>query len=169
MASSIRDLHATMENTMRIFLFNYQFAVCTKSKTLISNAITHDITRQLRPDCPSPVLNTQGTDTPETNTEETQRQFRIGMESFRRVLSTAKVKVHEIVIDPIERRGSALSEHVMNVEGYQPTSLEFCWYVDFTEDGKKISRVVEFHDVSTTSRMIKACSEIMPEDVLTGD
>ncbi|KAI2619477.1 hypothetical protein GGS26DRAFT_572344 [Hypomontagnella submonticulosa] len=56
---------------------------------------------------------------------------------------------------PANRKASARTEHWTKIADCEPTSLEICWFVDFTDNGTKISRVVEFIDMAVATRMIE--------------
>ncbi|KAL7624149.1 hypothetical protein AAE478_005706 [Parahypoxylon ruwenzoriense] len=75
------------------------------------------------------------------------------------LMEEARVKVLESVIDPATRQASACTEHWTKLMGHKPTPLEISWFVNFTNGGKDISRVVEVIDTSIASKIIGIAAE----------
>ncbi|KAI1650980.1 uncharacterized protein F4817DRAFT_215347 [Daldinia loculata] len=149
MASSTDELRAVMESTLTRFLENSTLAVRNKDASLFSALLSPECLRYLKP-----VTFIKAY--PFIKAEETNAEYEARMVPEIAAMEESRVKIIEIVIDPIKRQGSAHVEHWTKVVGREPIALEICWYVDFTEDGKKISRIVEFIDTAASAKIIEA-------------
>ncbi|KAG4222789.1 hypothetical protein PC116_g28738 [Phytophthora cactorum] len=147
--ASTDELRAVMESTLTRFLENSTLAVKNKDTSLFSALLSPDCLRYLKP-------TTFVKSYPFIKAVETNAEYEARMVPEIAAMEEAKVKIIEIVIDPIKRHGSAHVEHWTKITGREPIALEICWYVDFTEDGKKISRIVEFIDTAASSKIIES-------------
>ncbi|KAI6087148.1 hypothetical protein F4821DRAFT_237145 [Hypoxylon rubiginosum] len=154
MASSVSELRAAMEATLTAFLENHSVAVRTKDASVLSALLSPECTRHLHP---APYVTAY----PFIKAVETNAEYEARMASELGVMEEAHLEILNIVVDPARRKASAHTEFRVKVAGREdPISSEFCWYLDFTEDGTKISRVVEFIDSATSALMIE---EMMKE------
>ncbi|KAI1378048.1 hypothetical protein F4677DRAFT_414296 [Hypoxylon crocopeplum] len=148
MESSTNDLRTTMENTVKEFLSSPAAAVRAKESSLLSTTLSTDCTRQLKP---ASFVNTYPfIKAVETNTEHDAR-----MAPALMTMEESRVEIQEIVIDHVRRKASVHAEHWTKIVGCEPNALEICWYMSLTEDGKKISRVVEFIDTAAATRRLQ--------------
>ncbi|KAI8962614.1 hypothetical protein F5Y11DRAFT_182223 [Daldinia sp. FL1419] len=149
MASSIEDLRAVMESTLTKYFENSTLAAQTKDVSLISAVLTPDCLRYLKPAAYAESY-------PSIKAVETNVEYEARMALEFAVLEESTASILEIVIDPVKRKGSAHVEHTAKVIGRDPVVLEICWYVDFTEDGKNISRMVKFIDTAAGSKVMES-------------
>lgn len=71
------------------------------------------------------------------------------------VLEESRVKILDSVVDAATRKASARVELWTKYARSEPSTMEICWYLDFTDDGKKVSRVVEFIDTAVSSNVLE--------------
>ncbi|KAI0472911.1 hypothetical protein GGR56DRAFT_589201 [Xylariaceae sp. FL0804] len=147
MSPSTDDLRSVMEDTLRTFLDCFESAVRNHDVSLLSAVLSPECTRHLKPAsflAAYPFIKAV-----ETNSEyETRMVHEIG------AMEEARANVLELVIDTAKRRGSAHAEHTTRMPGQPPLTIEMSWYVDFTADGEKITRIVEFIDSVVSSKML---------------
>ncbi|KAI1105756.1 hypothetical protein F4804DRAFT_303433 [Jackrogersella minutella] len=148
MAPSTAELYAVMEATLMEFLENYLIAVRTKDVSSLSATLTPECTRHLKP-------ANFVTAYPFIKAVETNADYEARMAPELALMEDTHHKVLNYVVDPVRRTASAYSEHWTKLANQEPTSIEICWYVDFTEDGSKISRIVEFIDTAAATRMVE--------------
>lgn len=147
MASSNENLHATMESTFKAFLECYPQSVRAKDPSLLLTMLAPECVRYLKPES---FLAKH----PFVKASETNAEYEAHMAPEIVLMEEARGKILDIVVDPAKRKLSARVEHWIKLIGKdQPSTLEICWFVDLTEDGKKISRIVEFIDTYVATKM----------------
>ncbi|KAJ8120047.1 hypothetical protein ONZ43_g3143 [Nemania bipapillata] len=148
MASSLaEDLRATIESTATQFLKSTARALAAKDPSLFFAVLTPECAHHLRPLAfitANPFLKAV-----KSNEEQAAQ-----MASALATMEHTRVGIKELVIDPITRKASVLAEHHTKVVGAETNVLEVTWFLDFTEDGKRISRVTEFIDTATAAKRI---------------
>ncbi|KAI2627377.1 hypothetical protein GGS26DRAFT_561568 [Hypomontagnella submonticulosa] len=152
MEASLDDIRAAMESTISEFLEGSGMAIASKDASLLSTALTPDCSRHLRPN--DFVARYPFVKAVESNTEHDAR-----MVSAIKTMEETRVNIIETIIDPARRKASIYSEHWTKIVGCEANALEICWFLDFTEDGKKISRVIEFIDTASATRRIEAMTK----------
>ncbi|KAI1472588.1 uncharacterized protein F4812DRAFT_18365 [Daldinia caldariorum] len=145
--ASTDELRAVMESTLTKFFENSTLAVKNKDTSLYSALLSPDCRRYMRP---ASFVKSY----PFIKAVETNAEYEARMAPEIAATDESRVKIIEMVIDPIKRHGSAHVQHWSKIKGREPIAMEMCWYVDFTEDGKKISRIVEFLDTAASSKLI---------------
>ncbi|KAI2638021.1 hypothetical protein GGS26DRAFT_438160 [Hypomontagnella submonticulosa] len=148
MSNSMGDLRATIESTLAAFFESYTLAARHKDASLISTTLSTDCKRYLKPSSFTAAY-------PFVKAVETNAEYEARMRPEIATLEEARFKILESVIDPAKRKASASTECWLKMAGTDPTTMEICWYLDFTDDGKKISRVVEFIDTATSAKVIE--------------
>ncbi|KAJ2975938.1 hypothetical protein NUW58_g8217 [Xylaria curta] len=148
MASSTTDLRATIEATVTQFLNGPEEALAANDASVSLATLTADCEHHLRPAAfitTNPFLKAV-----KSNEEQ--------MALLETVLATTEefrwVGIRELVIDLEKQKASVLAEHHTKVMGAEANTLEVTWFLDLTEDGKRISRVSEFIDTATADRRI---------------
>ncbi|KAI1780879.1 hypothetical protein F4818DRAFT_397126 [Hypoxylon cercidicola] len=152
MASSADDLRPMMESTLVEFFNCYPRSVRNKDPSLLSTTLTEECARYLKPDS---FLAKH----PFVKAVETNAEYEAHMAPEIMMMEEVRFKILDSVVDPLKRKASARVEHWTKLAGRKPTILEMCWFVDFTEDGRKISRIIEFIDTSIASKMIEELAE----------
>ncbi|OTB02043.1 hypothetical protein M426DRAFT_25056 [Hypoxylon sp. CI-4A] len=148
MSSSTEELRIAMETTLTTFLENYHIAVRDKNASLLSAVLSPDCTRHLKP---SSFVDAY----PFIKGAETNAEYKARMTPEIALMEETRAKILESAVDPANRTASARAEHWTKIANREPTTLEICWFLDFTDDGTKISRVVEFIDTAVATRMIE--------------
>ncbi|XXG97314.1 hypothetical protein Hte_003610 [Hypoxylon texense] len=91
---------------------------------------------------------------------ETNAEYEAHMASEIAIMEEGRLKILDKVADPFRRKASARVEHWTKLDGSElATILEIGWFVDFTDDGRKISRIIEFIDTSVASKTIGELAE----------
>ncbi|KAI4870537.1 hypothetical protein F4820DRAFT_402543 [Hypoxylon rubiginosum] len=153
MASSADDLRSIMESTLVEFFDSYPRSVRNKDPSLLSATLTEECARSLKPDS---FLAKH----PYVKAVETNAEYEAHMAPEISIMEEVRFKILDRVVDPLKRKASSRVEHWTKLAGRkQPTILEICWFVDFTEDGRRISRIVEFIDTSVASKIIEELAE----------
>ncbi|OTB01030.1 hypothetical protein M426DRAFT_323812 [Hypoxylon sp. CI-4A] len=71
------------------------------------------------------------------------------------IMEEAGYKVLDsILIDTTAKRASFRVELWAKINNRERSTVEVCWFLDFTDDGKKIKRATEFVDTFVSSKMI---------------
>ncbi|KAI0384954.1 hypothetical protein F5Y04DRAFT_202130 [Hypomontagnella monticulosa] len=151
------DLHATIESTVAAFFEGYALAARDKNASLISTTLSADCKRYLKPSSFTAAY-------PFIKAVETNAEYEARMGPEIATMEETRFKVLESVIDPAKRKASASTEYWLKIAGSAPTTMEICWYFDFTDDGKKISRIVEFIDTATSVKVIEDIIKQMKKD-----
>ncbi|KAI1391908.1 uncharacterized protein F4822DRAFT_388865 [Hypoxylon trugodes] len=146
--ASLNDLHTTLETTLKAFFNDYTVALREKDVTRISASLTPDCKRLLKP-AYFPVAY------PFVKAEESNAEYEARMKGELSIMESTSAEIHEITIDPIKRKGSAYVTHINKLRGKDTGNIDICWYFDFSDDGKKISRIVEFIDTAVSEKMIE--------------
>ena len=147
MAPSTEELRTAMETTLKTFLENYHVAVRDKNISILSDVLSPDCKRYLKP---SGFVEAHSF----MKAVETNAEYEARMMPEFGTMEETRVKILESVIDPVNRKASARAEHWTKIVNNEPTTLEVCWWLDFTDDGTKVSRVVEFIDTAVATQMI---------------
>ncbi|KAI1747158.1 hypothetical protein F4782DRAFT_535683 [Xylaria castorea] len=147
MASSTEDLRATIESTVTLFLTSPTRALAAKDPSLFLETVTAACAHHLRP-------LAFVTANPSLKAVKSNEEHKALMVSALPTMEDTQVEIKELVIDTVKRKASVLAEHRTKIVGVEANVLEVAWFLDFTEDGKRISRVTEFIDTATAARRI---------------
>lgn len=142
-------LAETMEKTTRAFLQDYVDASKGKNMDLISAHLTDDCRRYVGP---GPFLRSKGA--PE--------DFSMGNAEYQQEFNDMSLyefdehRVYHLVIDAPNLKAAARSEifarfYADNVTG----SRNFCWFLDFNEDGTKIRKCFQQVDTEEANNWMK--------------
>lgn len=134
MAASEENIRTEMQATLKSFLENYDTAVEKQDTCYLSAKLTADCERRL---APTSYLATFSA----AKAAETNGEYEARMKGEIAVMEATRHKVLSLVVDPVERKGSAHAEHWTKVQGHEGITLEICWFVDFTPDGRAISKM----------------------------
>ncbi|KAI0837449.1 hypothetical protein F5Y06DRAFT_297778 [Hypoxylon sp. FL0890] len=146
--SSTDDLRSTMESTLLALLETQAISPSNRDASRIVALLTPECNWFVKPE--SFIAKYPFIKSPRTVAdEETHLAREIA------VLEESRVKVLDRVVDAVARKASVRVEHWTKYVGNEPSTMEICWYLDFTDDGKRISRVIEFIDTSVSSKVLK--------------
>ncbi|TGJ80816.1 hypothetical protein E0Z10_g7960 [Xylaria hypoxylon] len=148
MASSTEDLRATIESTVTQFLSGPARALAANDASVYLAALTEDCEHHLRP------LAFVAANPPLKSVKSNEEQKAQLEAAFVTTEEFKHVNIRELVIDLEKRKASVLAEHHTKIIGAEANTLEITWFFDFTEDGKRISRVSEFIDTATAEKRL---------------
>ncbi|KAI1157337.1 hypothetical protein F5B18DRAFT_666040 [Nemania serpens] len=148
MVSSAEDLRATIESTAIQFLNSPAQALAANDPSPFLATLTAECVHHLRP-------ISFITANPFLKAVKSNEEQKAQMGSALATMEYTRVELKELVIDATNRKASVLAEHCTKIVGVEANILEIAWFLDFTEDGKQISRVTEFIDTATAARRIK--------------
>ncbi|KAI0449314.1 hypothetical protein F5B21DRAFT_494637 [Xylaria acuta] len=144
------DFRSVLQRTIDTFLENNMLALKNKDISLFSIALSEDCVRMYRP--LSLIRRYPQFFKPELKNADYEAQMKIEMQTMREVSQ----KITRTVIDTAQRRASIHSEQtVVTFDGHSENIVEVIWDLDFTEDGTKISRVLEIVDTYESTRIIE--------------
>ncbi|GAP82528.1 hypothetical protein SAMD00023353_0100750 [Rosellinia necatrix] len=144
------DLRATLQRTINTFLENNMLAVKGKDVSLFSVALSEECVRMYRPH--SVVRRYPQFFKSELRNADYEAQMKIELLSMRDVSQN----ITRTVIDTAQRRATLWSEQtVITGDGETKNTIEVVFDLDFTEDGTKISRILEFIDTYESTRVIE--------------
>ncbi|OTA55206.1 hypothetical protein K449DRAFT_388215 [Hypoxylon sp. EC38] len=145
---STDDLRSTMESTLLALLETQAISPSNRDASRIVALMTPECKWFIKPD--SFIAKYPFIKSPRTVAdEETHLAREIA------ALEESRVKVIDSVVDAATRKASARVEHWTKYTGSEPSTMEICWYLDFTDDGKKVLRVVEFIDTAVSSKVLE--------------
>ncbi|KAI0545343.1 hypothetical protein F4679DRAFT_588648 [Xylaria curta] len=147
MASSIEELRVTMESTVTHFLDSPAQALAAQDSSLYLATLTEECTHYLRP------LQSVASN-PLLKAVKSNEEYKALMESALPTIEDTRVEIKEFVIDPLKQKASVLAEHCTKIVSVEANIMEITWFLDFTEDGNRISRVVEFIDTAIATKRI---------------
>ncbi|KAI1117641.1 hypothetical protein F5Y14DRAFT_319355 [Nemania sp. NC0429] len=148
MATSAENLRAAIESTAIQFLNSPAQALAAKDSSVFLATLTADCAHHLRPlsfIAANPFLKA-------VKSNDEQKAM---MESALATMESTRAELKELVIDTTNRKASVLAEHYTKIVGVEANILEVTWFLDFTEDGKRVSRVTEFIDTATAAKRIR--------------
>ncbi|KAI1411247.1 hypothetical protein F5Y13DRAFT_64567 [Hypoxylon sp. FL1857] len=146
--SSTDNLRSTMESTLLALLDTQSISATNKDASRIVALMTPDCKWFIKPD--SFIAKYPFIKSPRTVADE---EAHLAREIS--VLDESRIKVLDSVVDAATRKASVHVELWAKYAGSEPSTMEMCWYFDFTDDGKKVSRVIEFIDTSASEKMLE--------------
>ncbi|KAI1214491.1 uncharacterized protein F4807DRAFT_130018 [Annulohypoxylon truncatum] len=146
MSSSTDDPRSVMESTLLTFLGHQAINRDVDPEVPVS-LTTPECLWYIKPD--SFIAKYPFVDSVKTSAEQKEH---MGQES--KIIEESRNKILACTIDAVKRKGSAHVEHWTKFVGGEPSIMEICWFVDFTDDGKKISKVVKFIDTAEGAKTI---------------
>ena len=76
-------------------------------------------------------------------------------------MEDGKCKTLSITIDTVKRMVVVRVEHPCKLPGKDWIIVEFCWILDFSEDGSEINKVVEFADSAQLANFMQQAAGLM--------
>ncbi|KAI1136824.1 hypothetical protein F5Y05DRAFT_105097 [Hypoxylon sp. FL0543] len=146
--SSTDDLRSTIESTLLALLKTQAISSSNRDASRIAALLTPDCKWFIKPE--SFISRYPFIKSPRTVADEEEHLAR-----EISVLDESRVNILDSVVDAAARKASARTELWTKYAGNEPSTMEICWYFDFTDDGKKVSRVVEFIDTSASSKVLE--------------
>ncbi|KAI0884962.1 uncharacterized protein GGS22DRAFT_200062 [Annulohypoxylon maeteangense] len=147
MSSPTDDLRSIMESTLLTFL-GHQALNRNVDPSVPASMTTSECLWYIKPD--SFMTKYPFVDGVKTSAEQKEH---MGQEI--KIMEESRNKILDSTIDAVARKGSAHVEHWTKFDGSKPSIMEICWFVNFTDDGKKISKVVKFIDTAEGSKTIE--------------
>jgi hypothetical protein len=147
MATSADNLRATMEATMIGFIDSHTAAVKHKDQAALSSYLTADCTRHLRPATFPATYNF-------IKAVETNAEYEARMTQEMAAMDDTRATILTSTIDTVARKGSVHSEHWTKI-GATEFTMEICWFLDFSADGTRVCKIVEFVDTLTSAKMVE--------------
>ncbi|TRX93637.1 hypothetical protein FHL15_005609 [Xylaria flabelliformis] len=147
MASLTEGLRSTIESIATQFLTGPSRAVEAKDPSLCLAVVTAECPHHLRP-------LAFATANPLLKAVKSNEEHKALMESALSTMEETRAEIKELVIDTVKRKASVLAEHCTKIIGVEANILEVTWFLDFTENGKQVSRVTVFIDTATATRRV---------------
>ena len=161
MASSNATLRAVIKATVDDFLQSYEDARATGDTKQISRTLTPDCMRHLVPDSLERVIGLPAQILRGQNVEDYEK--RIGPE-LEVQDQPARVETSNLCID-VDLKGVAFrAVHHMSLRGNGPFSIEICWFLDFNDDGSKVTGITQFVDSAESARCLELMKGIIEEE-----
>jgi hypothetical protein len=144
------DLRSVLQGTIDAFLENNMLAVKWKDTSLLSAVLSEDCVRMYRP--LSFLRRYPQFFKAEISNADYEAQMEIELQTMREVAQN----ITRTVIDATQRRASIWTEQtVVTGDGQSKNVVEVVWDLDFTEDGTRISQILEFIDTYESTKVIE--------------
>lgn len=144
------DIRSTIQQTINSFVENNTLAVKKKDTSLLSVALSEDCIRMYRP------LSILRRYPQFFKAELKNADFEAQMKIELLTMEDASQNVTRTVIDADERKATIWSEQtVVTNNGQSVNTIEVVFDFDFTEDGTKITRIMEFIDTYESTKVIE--------------
>ncbi|KAI1457869.1 hypothetical protein F4805DRAFT_457313 [Annulohypoxylon moriforme] len=147
MSSSQDDLHSIMESTLLTFL-EHQALNRNTDPSLPVSLTTPECLWRIKPD--SFITKHPFVDSVKTTAEQKEHMAR-----EIQAMEESRNKILDTTIDTVARKGSAHVEHWVKYAGSEPAVMEICWFVHFTQDGRKVQEVIKFIDTAEGAKTIE--------------
>ncbi|KAH8164422.1 hypothetical protein CIB48_g3853 [Xylaria polymorpha] len=147
------DLRPVIQKTVDIFVENNTLAVKKKDTTLLSSVLAEDCIRMYRP------LSFIQKYPQFFKPSITNADYEAQMKAELLTIQDASQNVTRTVIDTTQRAATLWIEKTVHTAASSST-VEVVYDLTFTEDGTRISQVVEFVD---TSESIKVLEQILSQ------
>lgn len=147
--STTTTLYAAIEKTVAAFFQGYEDAVTTVDASHYSKVLAPGCVRHLGPKA---TLEAFGGGLPTTLGNADYEGMMI---NEARVLASAKTTVVDLCIDTVKRRAGIRSTYELTIKG-KPAShtLEYGWWLTFSEDGTQITQVHQFVDTAGVGQVL---------------
>ena len=143
------DFREVLQKTINAFLDNNTQAVKTKDASLLSAILTNDCIRSYRP--LSFVNRYPQVLKPHLTNEDYETHMRIDFEYMKDVSQN----ISRTVIDTTQRAAVIWTEQTITMADGSKKVIEIIWDLSFTEDGGRVSRVVEFVDTYESTKVLE--------------
>ena len=134
------SLKQTMEKTLREFLEGYQDANAKQDAALVSRLLVPDCVRQFGP---SSMLKALGAPPDAAMSNEA---YQAAVAKELPVGGVRSSDISGVVIDVEGKAGAARTTYHGEYSDGQKLSMEFAWFLNFTDDGTKVTKIYEFCD-----------------------
>jgi hypothetical protein len=159
MASSQAEIRSTIEATIRDFIGAYKDGAAQNDPSIINRNVAAQCTRHL---LPASLVQALGAPADFViDNEEYQRLFANDL----KVGGVQRCTLSNLVIDVTARKAAATTVADMVCKDGETIVMEHSWFLDFSEDGSKVTKVVEFCDPDGVHKlMAKIGGETAPAD-----
>ncbi|TDZ33884.1 hypothetical protein C8035_v000596 [Colletotrichum spinosum] len=156
-STDVTTLQKTIEATLREFLLGYQTAKEHNDPSFISRALAPECIRYI---APVSFLTAMGAPTDFTfDVKSYQAQFAKELP----VQGVNKTEINDIIIDAVGRKASASTVFHGKYSSSEKLKLEFAWFLDFNEDGTKVTRILEWLDTTEALKFQAKCNALIDE------
>lgn len=143
------NFRAVLQKTADAFVENNTLGVKNKDTSLFSAILTEDCVRMYRP------LSFTERYPQFFKTHITNADYEAQMKMELQTMHEVSQKVTRTVIDSTERRATIWTEQTITTPDKSQRKVEVIWDLDFTEDGSKVSRIMEFVDTYESTKMLE--------------
>jgi len=148
------SMRSTIEATVADFMKSYEDAVSASDASILSRTLAADCTRQL---APAALLRNLGMPVDMSMGNEAYEQHMAGE---LHLLESVGIETLDLSVDAERRRAGARSANDLKLAGKGVFRLEFCWFLDFSDDGRKITKVVQFVDSAEAPKFLALAAEV---------
>ncbi|ETS87128.1 hypothetical protein PFICI_00956 [Pestalotiopsis fici W106-1] len=143
------NLRETIENTIKTFGENNTLGVKTKDTSLFSSVLAENCIRQYRPFA---FINRYPQFfKKEITNADYEAQMKVELQTMQEVVQD----LTKTSIDEVQRTATIwTTQNVTTVDGTKRT-VEVIWDLTFTEDGTRISQILEFVDTFESTKMLE--------------
>lgn len=140
-------LRKVIEDTTRAFLNSYSDATAANDAALNTRLLTPDCTRILRPES---FFKARGRASVLSNAD-----YEDILALDLSIGGMENLAVSDVTVDAGSRRSSATSVWDMVFRDSDRAKMEVAWFLEFTADGTRITRIVEYVDPSVIVRTLE--------------
>lgn len=148
-------LYQTIEDTVKAFIASYEEAVGTSNPALLSKTLADTCLRKVEP---ADFLRAMGQD-PDAKMDNAAYIEHMGPQFM--AMEDGKCNILSIAVDTVKRSAVARVEHNCKLPGKDWICVEIGWFLEFTEDGTRISAITEFLDTHGITLFIRGLQELM--------
>ena len=149
------SLQQTIDKTAREFLLSYRDASAQKEPELLVRALAPDCTRQL---APSSYLAAVGLPPGFLLTNDMYKGK--WAEQLPAVIIQS-TDILSLVVDAASLKAAAIAAHNAQFSDGEVRTLEFAYFLDFSEDGSKIAKILQFSDTDGSLKFQVKVDELL--------
>ncbi|KAL6408783.1 hypothetical protein AUP68_07729 [Ilyonectria robusta] len=142
------DLRKIIGETLRAFIFAYKDGGEQNDPAIINRDVTADCTRHLLPASLATSLGAPADFV--ISNDEYQKLFAADLKAG----SVQKIVISNLTVDVEARKAAATTVSDMVFKDGETIVMEHSWILDFTEDGSKVKKVIEFCDPTSVHQML---------------
>ncbi|KAF3001566.1 hypothetical protein E8E14_000355 [Neopestalotiopsis sp. 37M] len=143
------DFRATLQKTIDAFIENNTNGVKTKDASLFSAILADDCVREYRPF--SFINRYPQFFKKKISNADYEAQMKLELQSFEDTYQ----EVTKTTIDAHQRTATIwTTQHITMIDGTKRT-VEMIWDLTFTEDGTRVSQILEFVDTFESTKMLE--------------
>ncbi|KAI1656540.1 hypothetical protein F4813DRAFT_128320 [Daldinia decipiens] len=143
------DFRQVLQKTANAFVENNTLAVKTRDTSLFSAILTEDCIRMYRP------LSFIQRYSQFFKAQITNADYEAQMQVELQTMKDVSQKITRIVIDTTERRATLWSEQTILTADGSTSKVEVIWDLNFSEDGTRVSQIMEFVDTYEATRVLE--------------